>query len=197
MSRDVHVRFCEQLGGKFPGLTRLIIGFSDKSDAERVMKVLPKRFAKYDLTLHPDKTRMVDLNSQRGISGRSFDFLGFTHYLGKSRKGIKVLKRKTSSKRLTRATTKIYRFIKHNRHMKLHELIATINVKLRGHYQYYGITFNFRGIKLFYEHVRRILYKWLRRRGGKTKWIWDTFILLIEQWRPLIKPFISNSYALS
>ncbi len=87
MSRDVHVRFCEQLGGEFPGLTRLIIGFSDKSDAERVMKVLPKRFAKYNLTLHPDKTRMVDLNSQRGISGRSFDFLGFTHYLGKSRKG--------------------------------------------------------------------------------------------------------------
>ena len=56
---------------------------------------------------------------------------------------------------------------------------------------------NEKGINLFYEHVRRILYKWLRRRGGKTKWIWDTFILLIEQWRPLIKPFISKSFALS
>ena len=63
MSRDVHVRFCEKLGGQFPGLTRLIIGFSDKSDAERVMKILPKRSAKYDLTLHPDKTRMLDLSS--------------------------------------------------------------------------------------------------------------------------------------
>ncbi len=103
----------------------------------------------------------------------------------------------TSSIRLTRATTAIYRFIKDNRHMKLHALFATINVKLRGHYQYYGITFNFRGIKLFYEHVRYIFFKWLRRRGGKTKWIWDTFILLIEQWRPLMKPFISKSYALS
>ena len=174
-----------------------ILGFTDKSDAERVMKVLPKRFAKYKLTLHPEKTRMVDLNSKRGKSGRSFDFLGFTHYLSKSLKGIKVLKRKTSSKRLTRATTTIYCFIKHNRHMKLNELIAAINVKLRGHYQYYGITFNFRGINLFYEHVRRILYKWLRRRGGKTKWIWDKYILLIEQWRPLIKPFISKSFALS
>lgn len=174
-----------------------ILGFTDKSDAERVMKVLPKRFAKYKLTLHPEKTRMVDLNCQRGKSGRSFDFLGFTHYLSKSLKGIKVLKRKTSAKRLTRATTTIYSFIKRNRHMKLHELIAATNVKLRGHYQYYGITFNFRGINLFYEHVRRILYKWLRRRGGKTKWIWDKYILLIEQWRPLIKPFISKSFALS
>jgi len=76
-----------------------VLGFSDKSDAERVMEVLSKRFAKYDLTLHPEKTKLIDLNSKRGESGRSFDFLGFTHYLGKSRKGNKVLMRKTSPKR--------------------------------------------------------------------------------------------------
>jgi retron-type reverse transcriptase len=76
-----------------------ILGFSDKSDAQRVMEVLPKRFAKYKLTLHPEKTKLIDLNSSRGESGRSFDFLGFTHYLGKSRKGYRVLKRKTSTKR--------------------------------------------------------------------------------------------------
>jgi hypothetical protein len=87
------------------------MGFSNKSDAERVMEVLPKRFAKYELTLHPDKTKLVDLNSKRGGSGRSFDFLGFTHYLGKSRKGNKVLKRRTSSKRLTRAIVNISKFI--------------------------------------------------------------------------------------
>jgi RNA-directed DNA polymerase len=174
-----------------------IIGFSDKSDAERVMKVLPKRFARYKLTLHPEKTRMVDLNSQRGKSGRSFDFLGFTHFLSKSRKGIKVLKRKTSSKRLTRTTTALHSFIKRNRHMKLNELIAAINVKLRGHYLYYGITHNFRSIYRFYRIVRRYLFKWLRRRGGKAKWVWDYFILVIDQGCPLLKPFISNSYATS
>jgi RNA-directed DNA polymerase len=91
----------------------------------------------------------------------------------------------------------MHSFIKGYRHMKLCALIDAIKVKLRGHFQYYGITFNFRGIKLFYEHVRRILYNWLRRKGGKSKWIRDSFILLIEQWRPLVKPFISNSYALS
>ena len=89
-----------------------ILGFSERSDAERVMEVLPKRFAKYGLTLHPEKTKLIDLNSKREGSGRSFDFLGFTHYLGNSRKGYKVLKRKTSSKRLTRAVVNIIKFIK-------------------------------------------------------------------------------------
>ena len=171
-----------------------IMGFSNKSDAQRVMEVLPKRFAKYKLTLHPEKTKLIDLNSKRGESERSFDFLGFTHYLGASRKGNIVLKRKTSSKKLTRAITKIEEFIKENRHMKLRELITTINVKLRGHYLYYGITFNYRGIKLYYEEVKRALYKWIRRRGGKTKWTWETFVMLIDAWCPVMKPKILKSY---
>jgi len=171
-----------------------ILGFSDGSDAQRVMEVLPKRFAKYSLTLHPDKTKLIGLNAQRGESVRSFDFLGFTHYLSKSRKGYNVLKRKTSSKKLTRANTNIDGFIKMNRHMKLRDLIAAINLKLRGHYLYYGITFNYKGIHSYYEAVRRSVYKWIRRRGGKTKWVWETVVLLTEKWQPLIKPFISKSY---
>ena len=81
--------------------------------------------------------------------------------------------------------------------MKLNALIDAINLKLRGHYLYYGITHNYRGIERFFYHVRRILYFWLWRRGGKTKWTWDSFVLLVDQWRPLAKPFISNSYATS
>ena len=135
---------------------------------------------------------MIDLNSKRSGSGRSFDFLGFTHYLGESRKGNKVLKRKTSSKRLTRAIKNISNFIKLNRHLKLSELIAAINIKLHGHYSYYGITFNARGISLFYEQVKRSLYKWLNRKGGKPEWIWVTFSTLVDQWNPLVKPFIAQ-----
>jgi len=171
-----------------------VLGFEDKSEAERVMRVLPKRFAKYELTLHPEKTRLIDLNSKRGGSGRSFEFLGFTHYMGKSRKGHKVLKRKTSSKRLTRAIMNISKFIKLNRHVKLRNLIAAINIKLRGHYSYYGITFNFRGINNFYEMVKHSLFKWLNRRGGKPAWIWDKFIQLVEQWCPLVRPYIAHSF---
>jgi len=171
-----------------------ILGFTDKSDAERVMEVLPKRFAKYKLTLHPEKTRLIDLNSRRSKSNRSFDFLGFTHYLGKSRKGNKVLKRKTSSKRLTRAIKNIGNFIKLNRHMKLKDLIAEVNSKLRGHFSYYGITFNYRSILHYFYEVQRRLYKWLNRRGGKPKWNWETFSKLIYQWNPLVKPVIYHSY---
>ena len=171
-----------------------IFGFTNKSDAERVMQVLPERFAKYGLTLHPEKTRLIDLNSQRGESGRSFDFLGFTHFLGKSRKGFKVLKRKTSSKRLTRAVVNISKFIKSNRHLKLRDLIAAVNIKLRGHYSYYGITFNYYSLSCFRVQVIRSLFKWLNRRGGKRKWNWGTFTCLVEQWYPLVKPLIYHSY---
>jgi group II intron reverse transcriptase/maturase len=171
-----------------------VLGFSDKSDAEKVMEVLPKRFAKYGLTLHPEKTKLIDLNSQRGGSDRSFDFLGFTHFLGRSRKGLKVLKRKTSSKRLTRAIVNISKFIKLNRHLKLRELLAAINIKLRGHYSYYGITFNYYSLSRFRFEVVRSLYKWLNRRGGKRKWNWDNVTILVEQWYPLVKPLIYHSY---
>jgi group II intron reverse transcriptase/maturase len=171
-----------------------VLGFSDKSDAQRVMEVLPKRFAKYDLTLHPEKTKLIDLNNPRGQADRSFDFLGFTHYLGVSRKGMKVLKRKTSSKKFTKAVTNIDEYIKVNRHMKLKYLIAMLNLKLRGHYLYYGIIHNYNGIHRFYDEVRRKLYKWLRSRGGKTKWDWKSVVKLTEEWQPLIKPFINKPY---
>ena len=170
------------------------LGFTDKSDAERVMEVLPKRFAQYDLTLHPEKTKLIDLNSKRGGPGRSFDFLSFTHFLGKSRKGMMVLMRKTSSKRLIRAITNISKFIKLNRHMKLRDLIAAINVKLRGHYNYYGITFNSRSLNCFYQLVKRRLFKWLRRRGGKVKLNWMRFSDQVDKWNPVLRPFIKHSY---
>jgi len=172
-----------------------ILGFADKSDAERVMEVLPKRFAKYGLTLHPEKTKMIDLNSKRGGSGRSFDFLGFTHFLSRSLKGYMVLKRKTSSKRLTRAISNVSNYIQSNRHMKLKDLIAALNVKLRGHYNYYGVTFNTRSLNGFYEAVKRRLFKWLNRRGGKVKLGWERFSSLVDQWHPLVKPSISHSYS--
>jgi hypothetical protein len=82
-----------------------LLGFTSNEDALRMMEVLPKRLGKFGLTLHPEKTRLIDLgaNTQKAKSNRSFDFLGFTHYMGKSRKGNLVLMRKTSSKKLNAA----------------------------------------------------------------------------------------------
>jgi hypothetical protein len=144
--------------------------------------------------LHPEKTRMIDLNDKRGGKGRSFDFLGFTHFLSKSQKGSKVLKRKTSSKKLTRSIKNVRDYIKTNRHMKLNDLIAALNVKLRGHYNYYGMTFNSRSLESFYMSVRYELFKWLNRRGGKSKLSWISFNDQVGKWHPLLKPFIKHSY---
>lgn len=171
-----------------------VLCFANATDANRVMEVLPKRFEKFKLELHPDKTKIVNLNSKRGEGDRSFDFLGFTHYLSKSEKGYDVLKRKTSSKKLGLALDKIQNWIKKNRHRKLTELIPELNVKLRGHYIYYGITFNSKGINSYFEQVKRILHKWLNRRGGKSVWNWGRFVLLIKDWLPLFKPKIYHVY---
>lgn len=170
-----------------------VLGFENATDAERVMAVLSKRFGKYNLELHPDKTILVDLTSKRGTGHRSFDFLGFTHYLGKSRKGTPVLKRKTSSKKFTLATTKIYEWIKQNRHRKIKDIIFELNRKLRGYYNYYGITFNNRRLSSYFHQVKRSLIKWLNRRGGKPVWTWDRFFKLITEWYPLLKPKIYHS----
>ena len=171
-----------------------ILGFSEEQDAKRVMEVLPKRFEKYKLSLHPDKTKFIDLYSKSGEGKRSFDFLGFTHYIGKSLKGFSVLKRKTSSKKLTMAITKTEIWIKENRHLEIKQLVKELNVKMRGHYNYYGITFNMCGLHCFYYQVKRRLLKWLNRRGGKTVWIWERFVLLVDKWLPLLRPKIFHSY---
>jgi RNA-directed DNA polymerase len=171
-----------------------VLGFENITEAQRVMRVLPKRFEKYKLQLHPEKTKLIDLKSKRGMGGRSFDFLGFTHFLSESRNGKKVLKRKTSRKKLTVSLQKTQAWIKANRHMRLKTLIKELNVKLRGYYNYYGITFNSKGIAKYYYRVVRYLQKWLNRRGGKSIWTWDRFYELITIWLPLLKPRIYHSY---
>jgi RNA-directed DNA polymerase len=158
------------------------------------MEVLPKRFQKHKLNLHPDKTKFIDLYSKSGEGNRSFDFLGFTHYIGKSKKGIPVLKRKTSSKKFTKAITKIDEWIKANRRLGIKQMMKELNVKMHGHYNYYGITFNSRGIHKFYEQVKRRLHKWINRRGGKRVWRWEKFELLIKEWLPLLRSKIYHSY---
>jgi len=169
-----------------------VLGFSDPTDAERVMKVLGKRFAKYGLRLHPDKTKLLDLENREKGGTRGFDFLGFTHYLDKSRKGHKVLKRKTSRKKFNLSLTKVRTWIKLNRHTKLNELIERLNVKLRGYYNYYGITFNFKRLKDFYHLVVKTLAKWLNRRGGFAR-TWEYYTAVLNEHCTVLKPTIRHS----
>lgn len=166
--------------------------FSSKEDAERVMEVLPKRLARFGLTLHPEKTRLVDLEAVQTKSP-TFDFLGFTHYVGWGRKGGRIVKRRTARKKLKASIARLEEWIKRNRHRPVNQLIPEINRKLRGHYAYYGITFNYPAIAKYRDRVRWMLYKWLNRRGGKSRWSWQRIDQLTNEWIPLAKPVINHS----
>jgi len=196
--------FTEQIQGLLKGGSSLIryaddflMCFTNRKDAERVMAILPKRMSKYGLTLHPEKTRLIDLNSREKEEKRGFDFLGFTHYLGTSRKGKPVLKRRTSSKKLRMSLRKVNDWLKANRHQPMRYLIHDLNLKLRGYYNYYGITFNIRRLNAYFLVVKRLLRKWLNRRGGKSVWNWEKYTKLITNWEPLLQPKIYHSYRLA
>jgi RNA-directed DNA polymerase len=179
-----------------------IIGFGDLSDAQRVMEVLPKRFGKYGLTIHPDKTRLVPFQSpsQRTRAERSmppsrpgtFEFLGFTHYWGKSRWGHWIVKRKTASSRFSRAVRSIATWCRLNRHQPVRKQQAKLNQKIRGHCAYYGITGNGRALGSFHYQVKRYWRKWLNRRNRKRQMTWEVFQRLLQRY-PLVPVRVVHS----
>jgi group II intron reverse transcriptase/maturase len=159
-----------------------VMGFTCEEDARRVMDVLPKRFEKYGLTIHPEKTRSVpferpsDRPQRPGAPARTpartFDLLGFTHYWGRSRRGDWVVKRKTSRSRFRRGLTAIADWCRKNRHDAMPQQHATLSQKLRGHFAYYGITGNADALNRFRRGVVGLWRKWLgrRHRGGEVSW---------------------------
>jgi RNA-directed DNA polymerase len=163
--------------------------FEVESDARRVLAVLGKRCSKYGLTIHPEKTRLVDFRRpllSPGKSGNarskpeSFDLLGFTHYWSRSRTGQRVVKRKTMSSRLTRSVQSIDSWCKAHRHDRLTDQHAALCQKIRGHDAYYGITGNGESLQIFRFLVHRTWRRWLSRRHRKRKLDWEKFNRLLE-----------------
>jgi RNA-directed DNA polymerase len=165
----------------------VVMGFEHQEDAEKVLRVLHKRLGKYGLTLHPDKTRLVAFGRPSGVSGskpETFDFLGFTHYWGKSRRGKWIIKRKTAHERLNRGLKRIAEWCRRNRHRPIAEQHKELCQKLRGHYAYYGITGNDLWMQRFRHGVKRAWQKWLHRRSrSSTDMPWDRFNRLLERYR--------------
>jgi group II intron reverse transcriptase/maturase len=169
-----------------------VIGLARDEDARRVLEVLPKRFGKYGLALHPDKTRLVPFqrpphqDTPATTSGQvrpgSFDLLGFTHFWGRSRRGIWVVKRKTAQGRLSRAFTTIAQWCRLNRHQPLAAQHQTLSQKLRGHFAYFGITGNSFALSRFRVGVIRIWKKWLARRRRHGFLSWEVFDRLLRRY---------------
>ncbi len=149
-----------------------IAGFELESDASRALKAMAKRFERFGLELHPDKTKLVRFGRPPGKGNKdshpgTFDFLGFTHYWGMSRQGYRVFMRKTISKRLSRFKRMVWVWCRNNRHKPIQEQHATLCNKLRGHYQYFGVTCNFRAISRAWHHALCAWRYWLSRRSHK------------------------------
>jgi RNA-directed DNA polymerase len=168
-----------------------VIGFTCEEDARRVLDVLPKRFGRYGLTIHPDKTRLLAFqppdrsdrsDSSKGSEPGTFDFLGFTHYWDRSRKGVWVVKRRTAPSRFRRALTTIAQWCRLNRHRPIPEQHQTLSQKLRGHFAYYGITGNSEGLRRFRDAVKRTWRNWLSRRTRGSLLSWDLFKRLLERY---------------
>lgn len=174
-----------------------VMVFSDQEDAKRIMKVLPKRMGKYGLTLNLEKTQLVTfrrpLLKQQGKQGKSFDFLGFTHYWGRSRKKKWIIKKKTAKNRLNRILKNINSWCREYRHAAVEWQRNKLELKIKGHYGYFGITGNIRSLMKFYRRTIQIWKKWLSRRSQKGWISWEQFYRLIKQ-HPLPPPRIVHSY---
>lgn len=163
-----------------------VVVFEREEDARRFADVLPKRFAKYGLRLHPEKTRLVEFKRPKTPPGagasdiESFDLLGFTHFWGRSQKGHWVVQRQTAKDRFSRTLQRISVWCSRNRHLPLKEQHKGLSMKLRGHDAYFGITQNGRALQVLRYQVMRIWYKWLRRRSWKSRWNWERMNRLLE-----------------
>lgn len=176
-----------------------VMVFETKADAERVQAVLSKRFERYGLRLHPEKTRLIEFKRPRedppdsgGSRPRSFDLLGFTHFWGRSRKGQWVVRRKTASDRFSRTLQRISAWCRQNRHLPISEQHRRLTRKLRGHDAYFGITGNRAALSALRDWVRKIWSKWLTRRSWKSGWNWQRMQQLLQLF-PLPKARVVHS----
>ena len=183
-----------------------VIVFEKKTDADRVMAVISKRFEKFGLTVHPDKTKLVDFRAphcrerkqarNRGVPDEgnepeTFDLLGFTHYWCKTKRGGWAVQRKTMKSRLARVIERIDQWCRWNRHKPVQEQWTKLCQKVRGHYAYYAITGNSRSLAKLLQAVNRSWRRWLDRRNEKRPMDWEKFNRLLQRY-PLPPPKITH-----
>ncbi len=181
------IRYCDDF----------VVLFQSEKDAHRFLEDLKERFAKFNLEVSPTKTRVFKFskqefarNSKNGVKSNTFDFLGFTHYFHKSRKGFTIFGHKTSKGRLRDKLQKMKEYLRKVRNLlRLKDWIPIIKAKLTGHYNYYGVSGNYRCLRQFYNRTISLLFKWLNRRSQKKSMNWDQYMNYLQIF-PLPQPRI-------
>ena len=173
----------------------ICMGFQNKSDAERFLRDLRARLSKFNLELHPDKTRLIEFgrfaadDRERRGQGKpeTFDFLGFTHICGKTRKGKFMVLRQTIRKRLRAKLKEVKAKLRKRMHDPVPKVGKWLGAVVRGHMQYFSVPRNREAVDLFRYEVIKLWHKSLRRRSQKTKMTWERMQRLIKRWLPTVR----------
>lgn len=172
-----------------------LAGFEHKEEAERYYEEMQKRLEKFGLEIEKSKSRLLEFGRyakerrrQRGDGKpETFDFLGFTFYCGETREGKFCVKPKTNGKRFGRKIKEMKEWLKKNRTMPLKVLMPKLNLKLTGHYRYYGLTYNIQQLVKFHYYTTELLYRWMNRRSQKKSYNWEEFKRMLQHY-PLAYP---------
>jgi group II intron reverse transcriptase/maturase len=179
----------------------LAIGCQQEVDGKQLLAALRARLTQFGLAVHEDKTRLIEFGrfavERRAAAGQrrpeTFNFLGFTHYCSKTRNGKFVVKRKTQAKRLVRKLKVIREDMLDRMHTPVREQHHWLRQVLRGHYQYYGVIFNYRALRMFKDCVVRLWRKTLGKRSQKGRVTWASYTRLLAAF-PLPEPVIQQAW---
>ena len=172
-----------------------------KEDAIKILNALKERLNKFKLELAEDKTRLIEFGrfakqnaNAKDLRPATFSFLGFTHFIDRTRKGGFKLGRKTDGKKLRLKLKEMNQWLKASRNLfPIEEIWKKLRAKLRGHFQYYGVSGNYRGIGSFEFLTKKLAFKWLNRRSQKKSFTWESFIVYLER-HPLPKLAIHHDF---
>jgi len=182
-----------------------VVCFQSEREAKEFGKVVEQRLGKFGLKIAKDKSRIIEFGrrvwqkaQREGKKVATFDFLGFTHYCDRTRKGAFKLGRKTARKKFIQKMKEMNQWLKKVRNLvKLKEWWQVLRLKMFGHYRYYGISGNMPSMKVFYTKALRLAHKWINRRSQKKSYNWSQFLKFVK-YNPLPLPKIYHlSYTLS
>ena len=169
-----------------------IVGFQERTDAERFLRALRERLARFNLALHPEKTRLLEFGryaatnrQERGLGKPgTFDFLGCTHICGRGRNGKFTVARQTMRKRLRAKLKEVKAELRQRWHAPIPEVGSWLRAVVSGHFRYYGVAGNLRSLAQFRVAVARLWHRALERRSQKARVRWERMVRLIERWLP-------------